>query len=97
MAIRLGFMIFLGWLPRLTLSLAILLVPAAWAATQNLGGILTGSSTDVGTGPVWVLLAVAFWPAARVSAGGAGDPALTARRDSPAAGTGTTARSGERP
>jgi hypothetical protein len=29
MAIRLGFMIFLGWLPRLTLSLAILLVLAA--------------------------------------------------------------------
>jgi hypothetical protein len=77
--------------------LSILLVLAAWVATQNLGGILTGSSTDVGTGPVWVLLAVAFWPTARVSARGrSGDPAITARQDSPAAGTGTTARSGER-
>jgi hypothetical protein len=93
-----GFMIFLGWLPRLSLMLSILLVLAAWVATQNLGGILTGSSTDVGTGPVWLLLAVAFWPAARVSAPGrSGDPARTAGQDSPAAGTGTTARSGERP
>jgi hypothetical protein len=32
-------------------------------AVQNLGGILTGSSVDVGTGPVLILLALAFWPA----------------------------------
>jgi len=95
--LAIGFLVFLGWLPRLMLSISILLALASWFAMENLGGIVTGSSTDVGTGPVWVLLAVAFWPAARVSAGGAGDPALTAGRESPAAGTGTTARSGERP
>jgi hypothetical protein len=38
---------------------------AVWAGTQNFGGIFTGSSTDVGTGPAWILLALAFWPAAR--------------------------------
>jgi hypothetical protein len=32
---------------------------------QNLGGILTGSATDVGTGPVLILLALAFWPLGR--------------------------------
>jgi hypothetical protein len=88
-------MIFPGWLPRLVLSLSILLVLAAWAATQT-SGASSPASSGAGTGPVW-LLALAFWPAARVPAGGADGPALTARQDSPATGTGTTARSGERP
>jgi hypothetical protein len=39
---------------------------------------------------------VAFWPAARVSVRGrSGDPARPVRQDSPATGTGTTARSGK--
>jgi hypothetical protein len=59
-----GFTVFLGFLPRLFLSLGALLALAGWVAVQNLGGILTGSSVDVGTGPVLILLALAFWPAA---------------------------------
>jgi len=57
-----GFAVFLGFLPRLFLSLSVLIALAAWVAVQNFGGILSGSSTDVGTGPVLVLLALAFWP-----------------------------------
>jgi hypothetical protein len=37
-----------GWLPRLFLSLSILIVVAAWIGMENFGGILTGSSTDIG-------------------------------------------------
>jgi hypothetical protein len=40
---------------------------------QNLGGILTGSTTDVGTGPVLILLALAFWPLARTRGRRAGE------------------------
>jgi len=58
-----GFTILLGVLPRLFLSVSALIAVVAWVATENLGGILTGSTTDVGTGPVLVLLALAFWPA----------------------------------
>ncbi|MDA8319169.1 MAG: hypothetical protein M0030_05080 [Actinomycetota bacterium] len=85
--LAIGFMIFLGWLPRLFLSLSILITLAAWAAVENFGGILTGSSTDVGAGPAWVLLALAFLPAARTSASRAGEPAPAlgaARQDSAA-------------
>lgn len=83
--LAIGFMVFLGWLPRLFLSLSILITLAAWAAVENFGGILTGSAADVGTGPVWVLLALAFWPAAGIRASRAGEPApaaAAARRDS---------------
>jgi len=59
-----GFAVFLGFLPRLFLSLSALSALAGWVAVQNLGGILTGSATDVGTGPALILLALAFWPVA---------------------------------
>jgi hypothetical protein len=59
-----GFAVFLGFLPRLFLSLSVLIALAGWVGVQNLGGILTGSASDVGTGPVLILLALAFWPAA---------------------------------
>src|SRR6266516_4055965 len=59
-----GFGAFLGALPRLFLSLGVLIALAGWVAVQNLGGILTGSTSDVGTGPVLILLALAFWPLA---------------------------------
>jgi hypothetical protein len=59
-----GFAVFLGVLSRLFLVVSALIALAAWVATDNLGGILTGSTTDVvGTGPLLVLLALAFWPA----------------------------------
>jgi hypothetical protein len=60
-----GFGAFLGRMPRLFLSLGAVIALAGWVGMQNLGGILTGSATDVGTGPVLILLALAFWPLAR--------------------------------
>ena len=58
-----GFAVFLGTLPRLFLSVSMLIAVAGWVAVANLGGILTGSTSDVGTGPVLILLALAFRPA----------------------------------
>ncbi len=54
----------------------------------------SGSTSDVGTGPVLILLALAFWPAVRARTRrasqqpAAGPPALPARRHEaqPAAG-----------
>lgn len=60
-----GFTVFLGVLPRLFLSLSALIALAGWVAVENLGGILTGSTTDAGTGPVLILLTLAFWPLGR--------------------------------
>lgn len=44
-----------------SLMLAIVTGAALWIA-QGLGGILTGSGTDPNSGPLLVLLALAFWP-----------------------------------
>lgn len=89
-----GFTVFLGVLPRLFLSLSALIALAGWVAMENLGGILTGSTTDVGTGPVLLLLTLAFWPLARARSRRAGQqrtaeaPSLPAaeREAQPAAG-----------
>jgi hypothetical protein len=40
-------------------------VAVALGLAQGLGGVLTGSGTDPDTGPLLVLLALAFWPAAQ--------------------------------
>jgi hypothetical protein len=48
---------------RAVIVLAVALAAALWLA-QGLGGILTGSATDPGTGPLLALLALAFWPLA---------------------------------
>jgi hypothetical protein len=89
-----GFTVFLGFLPRLFLSIGALIALAAWVAMENLGGILTGSTTDVGTGPVLILLALAFWPPGRIRtpragqqrAAGAESPAVPRCEAQPAAG-----------
>jgi len=57
-----GFTVFLGAWPRVFLSLVMLVALVDWVVFQNFGGIYTGASTDVGTGPVLILLAMAFWP-----------------------------------
>jgi hypothetical protein len=53
------------WLPRpcarVVLVLALIVAVAIWLA-QGLGGILTGSGTDPGSGPLLALLAAAYWP-----------------------------------
>jgi len=55
-----------SYLPRPTaqaaLVLAILMAAVIWVAGQALGGVLTGASTDPGSGPLLALLAVAYWP-----------------------------------
>ncbi len=33
-----------------------------WVAGQDLGGILTGTETDPSSGPLLILLALAYWP-----------------------------------
>ncbi len=70
------------------LSLGALIAVAGWVAMQNFGGVLTGSATGVGTGPVLVLVALAFWPLGRTQQCAAGDARLAAslREAQPAAG-----------
>jgi hypothetical protein len=43
--------------------LAVVVAMAIWSA-EALGGILTGSGTDPDSGPLFALLAVAYWPGA---------------------------------
>ena len=50
-------------LARATIVLAIVVSAAIWVIGQALGGILTGSGTDPGSGLPLVLLALAYWPA----------------------------------
>jgi hypothetical protein len=49
---------------RATLLLAVVLAAVTWVVGQALGEILTGMGTDPGTGPLLILLAAAYWPAA---------------------------------
>jgi hypothetical protein len=43
------------------LVLALVLAAFLWLA-QGLGGLFTGGSTDPNSGPLLVLLALAYWP-----------------------------------
>jgi hypothetical protein len=49
-------------LARGTLVLAIVVFATIWVAVQDFGGILAGGATDPNSGPLIVLLAVAYWP-----------------------------------
>ncbi len=55
-------------LAKATLVLAITLALVIWVVAQALGGILASGATDPNSGPLLVLLALAYWPAA--AAGG---------------------------
>jgi hypothetical protein len=46
-----------------TLVLAIVVALVIWVVAQALGGILAGGATDPNSGPLLVLLALAYWPA----------------------------------
>jgi hypothetical protein len=48
---------------RETLLLGALLSLVYWVLGQSLGGLTTGSATDPNVGPLFLLLAVALWPA----------------------------------
>jgi len=45
-----------------TLVLAIVVAALIWVFAEALGGILTGGGTDVNSGPLLALLALAYWP-----------------------------------
>jgi hypothetical protein len=48
---------------RAALLLAIVVAVVIWVAAQALGGILASGATDPNSGPLLVLLALAYWPA----------------------------------
>jgi hypothetical protein len=48
---------------RAGLVLAIVVAAVIWVAGQDLGMILAGGATDPNTGPLLIVLAVAYWPA----------------------------------
>jgi hypothetical protein len=60
-----------AWLPvrtaRAAIVLALVLAAFLWLG-QGLGGLFTGGSTDPSSGPLLVLLALAYWPAAEEGA-----------------------------
>lgn len=43
------------------LGLGVMVCATCWVVAENLGGLLSGSASDVGSMPVYVLLAVALW------------------------------------
>ena len=47
---------------RPVLAVAVALSLAIWLVGEDLGGILTGQGTDPNSGPLLVLLALAYWP-----------------------------------
>ncbi len=44
------------------LLLSVLVALVIWVFGENFGGLLTGQATDPNTGPLLILLAVAYWP-----------------------------------
>jgi hypothetical protein len=48
---------------RATLLLAIVVALVIWVFAEALGGVLAGGATDVNSGPLLALLALAYWPA----------------------------------
>jgi hypothetical protein len=55
---------------RAAVLLAAAVALVIWVVGENFGGILAGSATDLNSGPVLLLLAAAYWPAARPGAVG---------------------------
>ncbi len=46
---------------RVALAVGAVLSAIYWAVGQQFGGVLTGSATDVGAGPLYLLLAWSLW------------------------------------
>lgn len=55
---------------RVTVMLAVAVALVIWVVGQDLGAILAGQATDVNSGPLLVLLALAFWPLSAARAEG---------------------------
>jgi hypothetical protein len=58
--------------PRLTLALSAVIAVGYTIIGQGMGGVLTGSGTDLSTGPLLILLAIAIYPLHR--SGAAAEP-----------------------
>ena len=54
---------------RAIVLLAAVVALVIWVVGENFGGMSIGSATDPNSGPLLVLLAAAYWPAARSAAG----------------------------
>jgi hypothetical protein len=65
-----------------TLALAIVVALVIWVVAEAFGGILAGGATDPNSGPLLVLLALAYWPfrAASAGPGAASVPSADAER-----------------
>ena len=53
-----------------TLVLAVVVASVIWIVGEALGGIFTGTATDPNSGPLLVVLAMAYWPARTPDASG---------------------------
>jgi hypothetical protein len=60
-----------------TLVLALVVAACIWVLAQALGGILAGGATDVNSGPLLALLALAYWPLRTVPAAPATVPLVS--------------------
>jgi hypothetical protein len=60
-----------------TLVLAIVVAALIWVFAQALGGILAGGATDVNSGPLLALLALAYWPLRTAAAAQATAPVVS--------------------
>jgi hypothetical protein len=69
---------------KVTLVLAIVVAALIWVFAQAFGGILAGGATDVNSGPLLALLALAYWPLRTAPASPQTVPALS---EEPAAST----------
>jgi hypothetical protein len=68
---------------RATLALAIVVALVIWVVAEAFGGILAGGGTDPNSGPLLVLLALAYWPlrAAPASTGAVSARSADAERE----------------
>lgn len=62
----LGFVAVGVWLPanvsRVSTAVALVVSAVIWVVGENFGGIFSGSGTDPNSGPLLMLVAVAYWP-----------------------------------
>src|SRR5579875_2916179 len=62
--LAIGVALVIGLWPRLTLTASIALAIPIWIWGQGFGGFLTGTATDIGAMPLYVLVALLVWPRA---------------------------------
>lgn len=60
--VLIGYAVLVDFLRRAALLAGAGLALVFWVVGQSVGGLLSGSATDVGTGPLWVLLVLVLWP-----------------------------------